>query len=271
MLKTFKPITPSLRQCRILSRDILHKIKPLKSQTIKYQYKKGRNNIGCITIGSLGGGHKKIYRNLDFYRKNDQGIVEGLEYDPNRTSWIVRAFHPDRIFHSYILGVKDLKTGSCLRSFNHTKLSFGHHLSLKDLPEGFVIHNLSENDNKKGQYLRAAGTFGILVLKTRTHAQIKLRSGEHRIFSLKANASLGAVNNENIRFVNYGKAGRKRWYGIRPTVRGVAINPVDHPHGGGEGKTSGGRPSVTPWGKCTKGQPTAKYINPLRVTYRKRK
>jgi large subunit ribosomal protein L2 len=267
--KTFKALTPGLRQTRLLSRHDLLQIKPLKSLRAKYAYNYGRNHKGVITVKAKGGGHKTLYRKLDYDTKNSQGIVEGLEYDPNRNPWIIRLFNPDSMAHSYRLGVKDIQSGDVIRSFYEKKIQDGNTLSLKDLPSGFVIHNLSENFHKKGQYLRAAGTFGQLVLKTSKYAQIKLKSGEHRLFSLQAKACLGTVINENWRFTNIGKAGRNRWYGKKPKVRGVAMNPVDHPHGGGEGKTSGGRFSVTPWGKPTKGQPTAKYINPLRLTYRK--
>lgn len=266
LFKVFKPTTPSLRQSRLLSRTLLLKAKPLKKLKLKHKYNNGRNNNGIITVRAKGGGHKKLYRKLDFNRKNNNGIVEGLEYDPNRTPWISRIFHPDKMVHSYILGVKDLKIGNSVYSFDKDKITNGCSLILRDLPEGFIIHNLSQKANKKGQYLRAAGTFGKLLSKTLNHAVIKLRSKELRLFPLNAIASVGSVINENSRFVNLGKAGRNRWYGLRPKVRGVAINPVDHPHGGGEGKTSGGRPSVTPWGKPTKGQPTTKYINPLRQT-----
>lgn len=269
--KTFKAITPSLRQTRLLNRQLLLKIKPLKTLKCKHAYNYGRNHKGTITFKARGGGHKTLYRKVDFDTKNSNGVVEGLEYDPNRNPWIIRLFNPDSIAHSYRLGVKATQCGDTIRSFYEEKIQDGNTLLLKDLPSGFVIHNLSENFCKKGQYLRAAGTFGQLVLKTSHYAQIKLRSGEHRLFTLKAKACLGAVINENARFTNIGKAGRNRWYGKKPKVRGVAINPVDHPHGGGEGKTSGGRFSVTPWGKPTKGQPTVKYVNPLRLTFRKKK
>lgn len=268
--KISKPFTSSLRQSRLLSRHILLKIKPLKNKRVKHKYSLGRNNSGSITVGHKGGGHKKLYRVVDFSREVDNGIVEGLEYDPNRTPWIHRVFHPDKLDHTYVLGVKDLKKGSPLCGFNELKINLGYNVTLKNLPEGFVIHNLSDNSKKRGQYLRSAGAFGMLLRKSQKHATIKLRSGEHRIFPLNAHASLGGVINEDLRFTNYGKAGRSRWYGLRPKVRGVAINPVDHPHGGGEGKTSGGRPSVTPWGKLTKGVPTTKTFNPLRLIIRKK-
>jgi large subunit ribosomal protein L2 len=266
LFKSFKAHTPGIRQTRLLNRNILlNKIKPLKFLRFGYRYKKGRNHSGRITVWHRGGGHKRLYRKIDFKRTKSNGIVEGFEYDPNRKSWIIRLFKPDLHLHSYILGVKGLKPGNLVSTKNQSSVKLGDHLKLKDLPSGFVVHNLSSSEKKSGQYLRAAGTYGQLIGKTPDYARIKLRSGEHRLFSLNASASLGPVCNENSKFVKIGKAGRNRWYGIRPCVRGVAINPVDHPHGGGEGKTSGGRPSVTPWGKPTKGQPTQKFFNIYRL------
>lgn len=264
--KTFKPITPSMRGSRLLNRKILRKNKGLKKLRYGYLFGNGRNNQGHITSWQKGGGHKRLYRKISFLRDANCGIVAGLEYDPNRNSWISRIFNPDIHDFSYILGVKNLNNGDCLQK----NITFGTNLLLKDLPSGFVIHNLSTGLNKKGQYLRAAGAYGQLIAKTTSHACIKLRSGEHRLFSLNASATLGSVVNEDFKFTKIGKAGRIRWYGVRPHVRGVAINPVDHPHGGGEGRTSGGRPSVTPWGKPTKGQPTLKKFNTLRVKIKKK-
>lgn len=271
LFKTFKPNTPSQRATRILNRQILLKCKPLKKQSYGYAFGNGRNHQGQITSWHRGGGHSRLYRNIDFFRYIGQGIVEGLEYDPNRTPWINRLFNPDLIYHTYILGVKSLNKGNTIRSYSEAKIQLGNHFFLKDLPSGFVIHNLNTSQYKKGQYLRSAGTYGQLILKTSKYVRIKLRSGEHRLFSRTASATLGAVCNEDHKFINYGKAGRKRWLGVRPNVRGVAINPVDHPHGGGEGRTSGGRPSVTPWGKPTKGQPTVTVYKPCRLSLRKKK
>lgn len=269
--KTFKPITPGLRQVKLLNKSHLIRVKPLKSRSCGYLFGSGRNNSGQITAWHRGNGHKRLYRKVDFSRQIEHGLVEGFEYDPNRTPGIIRIFNPDTLRHNYILGVKSLTYGSLIAPKLKEKIRDGHSFTLQDLPSGFVIHNLSSGPNKKGQYLRAAGVYGQLVAKTKTHARIKLRSGEHRLFSLKSYATLGSVTNEESKFTNLGKAGRNRWYGRRPHVRGVAINPVDHPHGGGEGRTSGGRPSVTPWGKPTKGQPTVKTYNLLRMSLRKQK
>ena len=267
--KTFKAFTPGQRRTRLLNRDNLINLKPLKSCVCGYFFGNGRNNHGRITSMHRGGGHSRLYRKINFSRSFGGGLVISLEYDPNRNPWISRLFHPDQLNHSYILGVKNLNVGNCVRNFDKERFRLGYHTLLKNVPSGFVIHNLSSNPNKKGQYLRSSGAYGILVQKTDFHARIKLRSGEHRLFPLNASATLGIVCNEDSKFVNIGKAGRNRWKGIRPRVRGVAINPVDHPHGGGEGKTSGGQPSVTPWGKPTKGQPTVHTYNSLRISFRK--
>lgn len=266
-----KPATPGQRFTRLINREILLKLKPLKQDCVKIQKRSGRNHSGQITVSHRGGGHSKRYRKLDFSRTEAFGLVEGLEHDPYRNAWIQRIFNPDKQLHHYMLGVKDLKPGNIVRNFQDAKLKSGHHKLLQNIPLGYVVHNLSTAKSKKGQYLRAAGTYGQVLQKTKTHARIKLRSGEHRLFPLKASASLGAVICEDAKLVKLGKAGRIRWMGFRPNVRGVAINPVDHPHGGGEGKTSGGRPSVTPWGKPTKGQPTVKKHNFLRLVKRKKK
>ena len=272
IFKTFKAHTPGIRNTRLLNRSILLKDKkPLKILKSGYLFGNGRNNKGKITSWHKGGGHKRLYRHVDFFRNKNNGFVSHYEYDPNRTSWIIRMFNPDYHKHSYILGVKSCKRGDLLHNYSERSIKYGNHLYLKDLPYGFVIHNLSSQLHKKGQYLRAAGTYGQCLSKTDTYAKIKLRSGTHRLFPLNASASLGPVINEELRFTNIGKAGRNRWHGIRPHVRGVAINPVDHPHGGGEGRTSGGRPSVTPWGKPTKGQPTVRNFKALGPMQQKKK
>lgn len=269
--KKFKPHTPGIRFTRLLCRKhLLKNFKRLKKSSTGYCFGNSRNHSGLITNWNKSGGHKRCYRKVDFYRNNkNEGIVQGFEYDPNRSANIIRVFNPDLHNHSYVLGVKSLSIGSTIRNYSVPKL--GNQLFLKDVPTGFVIHNLSSGYKKPGKYLRAAGTYGQILFKTAKIARIKLRSGEHRIFSVIASATLGAISNENFKFIKYGKAGRRRWCGLKPTVRGVAINPVDHPHGGGEGKTSGGRPSVTPWGKPTKNQPTRKRVNSARITFRIKK
>ena len=252
------PVTPGQRFTRLLKRNHLLKIDRLKKKCSPSKSKAGRNHTGQITLRHRGGGVKQAYRLLDIGHRNSDGVVEGYEYDPNRNPNISRLFNPDTHCHNYVLGVKGVEKGKVLRSYNNASLKSGHSLSLASIPAGYVLHNLSTSREKHGQYLRSAGAYGQLLQKVNKYARIKLRSGEHKLFSLKASASLGSVCEEGYRQINLGKAGRKRYLGFRPSVRGVAINPVDHPHGGGEGKTSGGRVSVTPWGKPTKGQPTAK-------------
>lgn len=269
--KCFKPLNPGIRTSKLLTRfHLLSQRKPLKFLTRNQKHATGRNHKGLITNWNKGKGHSKLYRKVDFYRnRNSYGVVEGLEYDPNRNANIIRVFNPDYHNHSYILGVKNCKQGSFIR--NHIGSKLGNHLFLKDVPTGFVINNLSVNVSIPSQYLRAAGTYGQIIYKTQDHVRIKLRSGEHRMFSGIASATLGSVGNENSKFIKLGKAGRNRWYGKKPCVRGVAINPVDHPHGGGEGRTSGGRSSVTPWGKPTKTQATLKKLTAVRVEFKSKK
>lgn len=270
--KKLKPLTSSIRTTRLLNKcNLLQNTKPLKKFTKGISFGNGRNHHGHITNWRKGGGHSRLYRSVNFLRNtNSFGLVEGTEYDPNRSANIMRIFNPDFHAHSYVLAIKNLRRGYCIRNYFSSKI--GNHLLLKDAPTGFVINNLSKGYQQKGTYLRAAGVYGQIIFKTQYLAKIKLRSGEHRIFPVKASATLGILGNENLKFIKLGKAGRNRWLGVKPSVRGVAINPVDHPHGGGEGKTSGGRPSVTPWGKPTKNQPTRKkIISVLRVELKKKK
>lgn len=255
-LYTLKSTSPGQRFTKLINRDALLKIKRLKKECKRVLSLSGRNHSGKITVRHRGGGHQHHYRMLDFSRSYASGINEGLEYDPNRRAWINRLFNPDQHKHGYILGVQNLSRGNILKNFSDAYLKSGHHHFLNKIPIGYVVHNLSQDPGKMGQYLRAAGTYGQILQKANGYARIKLRSGEHRLFALDASASLGAVICEDAKLTKLGKAGRRRWRGFRPSVRGVAINPVDHPHGGGEGKTSGGGPSVSPWGKPTKGQPT---------------
>lgn len=264
--KLIKSLNNSSRNTRLLNTSFYSKSKPLKNLTVGHFSKNGRN--GTIVVKHKGGGASRCYRKVDFSRKSSGGLVIKYEYDPYRNPWILRIFHVDTHKHSYILGVKNLKLGIIVE--NYESFKNGYHLYLKDLPAGYIIHNLSGSQTNKGTYLRSAGVFGILVIKTSKYARVKLRSGEHKYFSLKNSASLGKVSNEESMFVKIGKAGRNRWKNIRPSVRGVAINPVDHPHGGGEGKTSGGRPSVSPWGKPVKGKPTVTNFKSCRLSIRKK-
>nr|YP_011008088.1 ribosomal protein L2 [Dictyotopsis propagulifera]WBP69954.1 ribosomal protein L2 [Dictyotopsis propagulifera] len=226
---------------------INNKTKPLKSLTFAYKRFNGRNNTGHITMWHRGGQHKRLYRNLDLQRKNTNGIVTKIEYDPNRKASIARIFNPDIKIYKYILAPTQLKIGDVIRSNSKSKIN-GHSLKLKYITTGSIIHNISAIPGARGKFLRAPGAFGRLIKKTLLRACVQLKSGSLKWFNTETLASLGTINNLNQNKKLY-KSGQSRWLGRRPKVRGVAMNPVDHPHGGGEGKTSGGRPSVTPWGK----------------------
>lgn len=259
IFKTCKPVTPSLRHLKILNRmKELSFNSPLKDKIFSKKNSAGRNNQGQITVYNRGGGNKKLFRKIDFVRSNLKGVVEKIEYDPNRTAYIGRIFDYLKKTHSYIIASSKLKRGDFIQSGENSPLKEGNSLPLCKIPIGFLIHNLSIRSNCNGQFIRSAGTYGQIIQKDFTYARIKLPSGEQRLVSINNFATLGVVSNLNHRYTVIGKAGRSRWKDNRPVVRGVAMNPVDHPHGGGEGKTSGGRPSVTPWGKPTKGQPTSK-------------
>lgn len=270
IFKKIRPITPSLRRLKLLQKDFLSKDKFLKVHTKGIRRSYGKNNFGRITIRHRGGGHKKLYRQLDFIRKNTKGVVEAIEYDPFRTAFIARLYDYDLKRHSYILAPKNLFLGSFVNSGHLADIQLGHSLSLEKIPVGSIVHNIGYTSNKEGQIARAAGTFAQLIQKTRYYARLRLTSGEQRLFPLDSFATLGTVSNDNSKLRNLGKAGRSRWRNRRPYVRGVAMNPVDHPHGGGEGKTSGGRPSVTPWGKPTKGPKTSSSKNHFIVVSRKK-
>lgn len=259
-LRSFSLKSPKQSFRFLNTHSSLLKIEALKNKIYPNKISSGRNHTGQITVNHRGSGVKHHYRELDINHKLSNGLVEGYEHDPNRNTHINRLFNPDTHNHNYVLGVKNVNRGQILRSFSNARLKNGHSLFLRSIPSGYVLHNVSTSRQNGGQYLRSAGTYGQLVQKTKTHAQVKLRSGEVKSFALNASASIGAVVREDFNLLELGKAGRKRWLGFRPKVRGVAMNPVDHPHGGGEGKTSGGRPSVTPWGKPTKGQPTVRKI-----------
>lgn len=232
-------------------------IKSLKAQTYNIKSSVGRNNTGRITSWHRGGGHKRLFRNIDLLRAKTDGIVLNLEYDPNRTANIARIYNPDNQNTNYILAPNTLIQGDIIRSQSDIS-DTGHSQKLKYIATGTLIYNISLKADQPGKLLRAAGSFGILIKKTSKKAQIQLKSGTMRWFPIEASASIGVVSNSSIRYKKLKKAGQNRWLGKRPKVRGVAMNPVDHPHGGGEGKTSGGRPSVTPWGKPTRGAPTSK-------------
>jgi large subunit ribosomal protein L2 len=256
-LKNYKPVTPSLRQLVLVDRSELWKGKPVKSLTEGLSKSGGRNNHGRTTIWHRGGGHKRRYRLIDFKRQK-LGVgasVERLEYDPNRSAFIALIRYDDGEV-AYILAPQRLKAGDRVIADQRVDVKAGNAAPLKNIPIGTIVHNVELKPGRGGQLARAAGNYVQLVGREGSFAQIRMSSGEIRRVLADCMASIGAVSNPDHQNINYGKAGRKRWLGRRPHVRGVAMNPVDHPHGGGEGRTSGGRHPVTPWGKPTKGART---------------
>ena len=256
-LKQYKPTTPGRRGLVLVDRSALWKGKPEKSLTSGLRKKGGRNNTGRITARRRGGGHKRRYREIDFKRKKwgVPATVERLEYDPNRTAFIALIRYEDGEL-GYILAPQRLKEGDVVVAGEKADIKPGNAMPMANIPVGTIIHNVEMTLGKGGQIARAAGTYVQLVGKDQGYAQIKLSSGELRMVRAECMATVGAVSNSDKARIKLGKAGRKRWLGKRPSVRGVAMNPIDHPHGGGEGRTSGGRHPVTPWGKPTKGKRT---------------
>jgi large subunit ribosomal protein L2 len=256
-LKKYNPTTPGQRGLILVDKSQLWKGKPEKSLTVGLNKTGGRNNLGRITTRHIGGGHKKRYRLIDFKRNkfNIEAEVLRIEYDPNRTAFIALIEYKDSE-RAYIIAPQGLKIGDTVVSSKEADIKVGNTLPLINMPVGTIIHNVEMTPMKGAQIARSAGSYVQLVGKDRDYSQIRLSSGELRVVNSNCLATVGVVSNSDNRNVNYGKAGRKRWMGVRPTVRGVAMNPVDHPHGGGQGKTSGGRHPVTPWGKPTKGKRT---------------
>jgi large subunit ribosomal protein L2 len=256
-IKTYNPTTPAMRFRTTLDNKELSKERPLKSLTESKQRISGRNNKGRLTVRHRGGGHKKLYRIIDF-RRDKRGIpakVLALEYDPNRSARIALLAYVDGE-KRYILAPDGLAVGGTIVAGEDADILVGNALPLKNIPLGTMIHNIELKIGKGGQMARSAGTAAQLLAKEAGYAQIKMPSGETRMVHLECYATIGQVGNLNHENVAIGKAGRTRWMGKRPTVRGVAMNPIDHPHGGGEGKTSGGRHPVSPWGVPTKGYKT---------------
>jgi len=256
-LKTFKPTSPGQRQLVTVDRSGLHKGGPVKALTQGLSKSGGRNNAGRMTSRNKGGGHKRTYRVIDFKRgkKNVEATVERLEYDPNRTAFIALLKYDDGEL-SYILAPQRLQAGDRVVSAEYADVKPGNAMELGRMPVGTIVHNVEMKPGKGGQIARSAGTYAQLVGRDQGMAILRLNSGEQRLVSGKCIATVGAVSNPDHGNINLGKAGRSRWLGRRPHVRGVVMNPVDHPHGGGEGRTSGGRHPVTPWGKPTKGKRT---------------
>ena len=256
-LKHFKPVTPSLRQLVIVDRSELYKGKPLKVLTEGKSSSGGRNNLGRITARFQGGGHKRTYRMVDFKRRklDVSATVERLEYDPNRTAFIALVKYEDGEL-SYILAPQRLAVGDKVIASASADVKPGNAMPLQAMPVGTIIHNVELKPGKGGQIARSAGAYAQLVGRDQGMAILRLNSGEQRLVSGSCFATVGAVSNPDHGNINLGKAGRSRWLGRKPHNRGVTMNPVDHPHGGGEGRTSGGRHPVTPWGKPTKGKKT---------------
>ena len=257
-LKSFKPTTPSQRQLVIVDRSGLYKGKPVKHLTEGLSAKGGRNNAGRMTVRHRGGGHKRTYRLVDFKRRkfDVEGTVERLEYDPNRTAFIALVNYEDGE-QAYILAPQRLAAGDkVVSSESAVDVKPGNAMPLQSMPVGTIVHNVEMKPAKGGQIARSAGAYVQLVGRDQGMAILRLNSGEQRLVPGSCLATVGAVSNPDNANRNDGKAGRSRWLGKRPHVRGVVMNPVDHPHGGGEGRTSGGRHPVTPWGKPTKAKRT---------------
>lgn len=257
-LKNYKAVTPSLRNLITVSRDELWSGSPMKQLTTKKVNRAGRNNSGSITVRRRSSGHKKSLRIVDFKRNKFDipATVERIEYDPYRTAFIALLKYEDGVY-SYIIAPHKINIGDVIISSKKLiDVKIGNSMPLSVIPIGTIIHNIELKPGKGGSVSKAAGCYSQLVGKDSGYCLVKLQSGEIRMFSQECMATIGSVSNIDNKNITIGKAGRSRWLGIRPSVRGVAMNPVDHPHGGGEGKTSGGRHPVYPSGKPTKGKIT---------------
>ena len=270
-LKNFNPVTASLRGTILIDRSELWKGKPVKALTVGKPSTGGRNNHGHITSRFRGGGHKQSYRVVDFKRRRFDvpATVERLEYDPNRTAFIALIKYQDGEL-AYILAPQRLRVGDAVVASRRADIKPGNAMALASIPVGTIIHNVELKPGAGGKIARAAGQYAQLVGKDAGYAQIKLMSGELRLVRGECLATIGAVSNPDNSNVHIGKAGRSRWLGRMPHNRGVTMNPVDHPHGGGEGRTSGGGHPVTPWGKPTKGYKTRGNKRTDRLIIRRR-
>jgi large subunit ribosomal protein L2 len=253
-LKTYTPVTPAIRHLISIDRSELYKGAPVKTLTEGLKSSGGRNNHGHITSRHRGGGHKRAYRVIDFRRNKKDMIatVDRLEYDPNRTAFIALVTYEDGE-KAYILAPQRLKAGDKVVSGNKVDIKPGNAMPLKNMPVGTIVHNVELKPGRGGQMARSAGCYAQLIGKDGGYAQLRMNSGELRMVRGECLASIGAVSNADQQNTVLAKAGRARWLGIRPQTRGIAMNPVDHPHGG---RTNGGRTPVTPWGKCTRGMKT---------------
>ncbi len=256
-LKSYKPTTAGQRQLVLVDRSELYKGKPVKSLTEGLSASGGRNNAGRITVRFRGGGHKRTYRLVDFKRRKREmtATVDRIEYDPNRTAFIALLKYEDGEL-AYILAPQRLAVGDTVVAGAQADVKPGNAMPLSAMPVGTIVHNVEMKPGKGGQIARSAGTYAQIVGRDQGYAILRLNSGEQRRVLGTCFATVGAVSNPDHANINLGKAGRSRWLGRKPHNRGVTMNPVDHPHGGGEGRTSGGRHPVTPWGKPTKGKKT---------------
>ena len=270
-LKSYNPTSPGRRGLILVDRSDLYKGGPVKALTEGKRKTGGRNNKGHVTSRGIAGGHKQRYRIVDFKRRKMDvaGTVERIEYDPNRTAFIALIKYEDGEV-AYILAPQRLAVGDQVIASEKTDVKPGNAMKLAQMPVGTIIHNVEMKPGKGGQIARSAGTYAQVVGRDRGMVMVRLNSGEQRYIPGTCMGTVGAVSNPDNSNQNFAKAGRKRWMGRRPLTRGVAKNPVDHPHGGGEGRTSGGRHPVTPWGKPTKGMRTRKNKSTDRMIIRSR-
>lgn len=272
LIKT-KPTSPGRRFVVKVREPELHKGAPYAPLVESQHRTGGRNNGGRISVRHVGGGHKQRYRRIDFKRGGKDGVpgrVERLEYDPNRSAHIALVLYADGE-RRYILAPKGLTRGGAVQSGPQAPIRPGNALALRNIPVGTLVHNIELRPGKGGQLARSAGSYAQIVAREGAYATLRLRSGEMRRIHLDCRATIGEVGNSEHSLRAFGKAGAKRWRGIRPTVRGVVMNPVDHPHGGGEGRTSGGRHPVTPWGVPTKGKKTRRNKRTETMIVRRRR
>ena len=273
-LKTFRPYTKSTRGTVIIEKKDLWKGKPIKSLTFGKKSVSGRNNLGRITSRRRGSGHKQKFRKIDFFRNkhNVEAVVERIEYDPNRTSHIMLVKYEDGE-RAYMLLPQKIKIGDKIISGNKKEIKIGNCMPLSDIPDGTAIHNVEMKPGGGAKIARSAGSSVQITGSDGGYSIIKLASGEIRKIISRAKATIGVLSNPDQKNIKIGKAGRSRWLGIRPSVRGVVMNPVDHPHGGGEGKSSGGRNPVSPWGQSAKGLKTRnnKRTNKYIISRRKKR
>ena len=272
-IKKYKPTTPSRRQMTVMTFEEITKKVPEKQLTAPLKKSGGRNVRGKLTVRHRGGGHKRLYRIIDFKRRKDNvpARVAAIEYDPNRSANIALLHYADG-YKAYIIAPNNLKVGDIVESGSESDIKIGNTLPLKDIPVGTLIHNIELRPGKGAQLVRSAGTVAQLMAKEGSYAHVRLPSGEVRLVHVNCRASIGQVGNVEYENQTIGKAGRTRWMGIRPTVRGSVMNPTDHPHGGGEGRAPIGRKyPVSPWGKIAIGGKTRKKKPSDNMIVRKRK